>query len=114
MKKIVTSLIISLVLLAQCSVLLAAPVNWTGAWETDWNRMKLVQTGDTVKGTYDYNEGRIEAKVVGKKLIGRWVQSNSQGEMVFEMNAAGNAFHGQWRYDDDDAWGDWDGRRIAQ
>lgn len=116
MKRIIISLMICLLLLAQCSILLAAPANWTGTWETDWNKMKLVQTGDIVKGTYEYNEGYLEGKVVGNKLIGKWVQSNSQGEMVFEMNANSTAFQGKWRYydGDDDDWGDWNGKRIAQ
>ena len=92
----------------------AAPT-WAGEWSTTWAKMILTQTEDNVvTGTYAFNNGRIEGKAEGNKLVGNWYKSNGSGEFVFEMNAAGTEFTGKWRRTGDTApmTKGWQGKRI--
>jgi len=53
--------------------------DWSGKWDSRWRgggaTLEMTQTGDRVSGAYPLYNGRIEAKVVGRRLIGEWVES---------------------------------------
>lgn len=97
--------------------------SWTGEWDTNDNgyKMYLKQTGDRVTGTYPYDEGKIEGRVVGNKLIGTWSEAptykpnRDAGDIEFTMSADGKSFTGKWRYGSEEPWRDgnpWNGTRA--
>jgi len=76
----------------------AAVHSWSGKWNVFWQEgvfvAHLQQHGNEVNGTYQPNDGTIEAKAEGNTLKGvsknrQWSQS-----FVFTMSADGNAFFG--------------------
>ena len=87
------------------------PCNWTGTWDTNWNTMVLVQTGEQVVGTYDYEGGRIVGVVSGNTLRGTWLQAPSYilpdggGDFEFTISSDCSSFTGNWRYG---STGDWE------
>lgn len=64
-------------------------------------RMVLVQSGNSVTGTYEYNDGTIAGTVQGNRLVGTWTEDNggSKGPVEFEMAADGKTFAGWWDYE---------------
>jgi len=106
--------ICALFAIAGCSMPLGAPKSassgsttgssWTGTYMTTWTggtpdvKMVLVQTGDTVTGTYDYSNGKITGTVQGNKLVGTWDEGDGSqnGPVEFDMNADGSQFSGWW------------------
>jgi len=77
----------------------AAP-SWTGTWDTVWEsgtaRMVLVQAGNQVTGSYDYNGGTISGTASGNSLTGTWTESNNSGSFEFVVAADGRSFSGTW------------------
>ena len=54
--------------------------------------------GRRVKGGYDGTFGRIEGRVEGGKLVGRFFEdTGSWGEFKFVLEPGGAAFKGRWR-----------------
>jgi hypothetical protein len=74
--------------------------------------MVLVQTGNNVTGTYEYQGGRITGTVSGNTLTGTWSESTTYsppddaGDVVLTMSGDCHSITGQWRYG---STGDWDG-----
>jgi len=64
-------------------------------------RMVLVQNGNTVTGTYDYNDGTISGTVQGNRLLGTWTEDKgeSKGPVAFDMAPDGKTFAGWWDYE---------------
>ncbi|RCS25629.1 mechanosensitive ion channel family protein [Phyllobacterium salinisoli] len=79
-----------------------ATANWTGLWDTKWTgggaQVEFQQTGTDVTGRYALYNGRIEAKAVGRQLIGRWFEGNRQGEILFVQSPDGSSFMGRFEY----------------
>ncbi|MCX6139749.1 MAG: FG-GAP-like repeat-containing protein [Candidatus Kapabacteria bacterium] len=94
---------------------------WAGTWNTNWGAMNLQQVADSVWGTYTYDAGKINGKVVGDKLIGQWSEypsyapSHDAGDITFTMAANCKTFAGNWRYGiGGTGWsGDWTGERAG-
>ncbi len=88
-----------------------ADVGWSGYWRTFWRGgqalMTLSQTGDRVIGTYQPDEGEIEAAVDGVTLTGTWSQPGADGAFVFALAPDGESFVG--RFDNGEYW---NGERI--
>jgi hypothetical protein len=96
-------------------------LNWTGDYDTNWGTMHLEQSGNTVTGTYAYQEGRIEGTLSPDSqyvLLGRWMETPSfappsdAGDIYFSMDRHHTSFTGYWRYGytgDYSITGDWDG-----
>ncbi len=80
---------------------------WTGTFMTTWSggghdvRMVLVQSGSSVIGTYEYNDGTITGTVQGNRLVGTWTEDKGQsrGPVEFEMAGDGKTFAGWWDYE---------------
>ena len=95
--------------------------DWTGDYNTNWGTMHLEQNGNTVTGTYAYQEGRIEGTLSPDSqyvLLGRWMETPSfapprdAGDIYFSMDRHHSSFTGYWRYGytgDYSITGDWDG-----
>lgn len=100
---------------------------WSGTFLTTWQggghdiRMVLVQSGDSVTGTYDFNNGTIIGTVEGNQLIGTWTEDNGEsiGTFMFELAQDGKTFAGFWDYEGDDfigpkeGTGQWTGIRVS-
>lgn len=96
-------------------------IDLTGTWNSpEWGMLELVQTGDTVKGTYIYHGGQIEGTLEGNKLTYRWweyapgqpyetvTDPNSRGDGYFLVSPDGNHLEGEWRFSSNKAWdGTW-------
>jgi hypothetical protein len=95
---------------------------WTGVWESgQWGRMELKQSGNTVTGTYTWDEGKIQGTVSDNILRGMWSESPSYsppddaGDFEFTLSSDGKSFSGQWRYGSDGDWdGDWNGNKSTE
>ncbi len=96
--------------------------SWSGEWNTNdnGNKLYLTQTGNRVSGTYPFDEGRIEGRIVGNKLIGTWSEfptyqpNRDAGDIEFTMSADGKSFTGRWRYGSNEEWRTnvWNGTRA--
>jgi hypothetical protein len=93
---------------------------WSGTWNTNFNVMKLTQTGNHVEGTYAYDDGHLTGTVSGDTLEGRWDEAPTRkgddaGPFTFTMSASGKSFTGKWRHESrpTEAFGDWHGTCSA-
>jgi hypothetical protein len=93
---------------------------WTGTWSTNFNEMRLVQTGGTVEGRYDYDDGHLTGTVSGNVLKGRWDEAPTRqgpdaGPFEFKLSADGRSFTGTWRHESNptEPLGDWHGSCSA-
>ncbi len=98
---------------AMCISAGAADYSWTGTWSTNWNDMKLTQSGSKVTGTYEFSGGKISGTVSGNTLTGTWTQTNGrQGKFKFVMSSDGKSFTGSYGYNNDSPnTAGWDGKR---
>jgi hypothetical protein len=97
-----------------------ASCDWTGAWDTNWGNMDLLQIGNNVNGIYDHDQGLIQGTVLGRKLTGTWSEYPSYappddaGDIEFIISEDCNSFNGSWRYGTTGEWaGTWTGSRIS-
>jgi hypothetical protein len=95
-----------------------APVcSWTGAWESNWGRMDLAQSGDNVSGSYVRQSGKMVGRVSGNVLSGKWSEAptykppKDEGDYEFTMVTGCGAFDGRWRYVGESRWRPWTGKR---
>ena len=93
-------------------------VDFSGRWRTTYGAMDLTQTGDRVAGQYSYRGGRIEGRVEGDILIGRWSQDPDHkppynaGRIELRLSPDGRSWTGRWRTGEDGDWQEgWSGRR---
>lgn len=84
----------------------ADQVDWTGTWDTRWRDgsaiLTLKQEGDRVTGEYAAFGGRVEARAEGNSLIGRWIEADASGGLVFTLTEDGESFAG--RFDNGEWW----------
>jgi hypothetical protein len=93
-----------------------ATCDWTGTWDTSFNKMHLQQSGNSVTGTYEWDGGRLlNANVQGDILQGNWVENGNQtGSFAFRINSTCDAFNGQWNYDSSpSSLRPWSGTRLT-
>jgi hypothetical protein len=92
-----------------------------GQWKTDFGTVTFTQSGETVKGTYPHDNGRIEGRLEGNILRGKWSEAPSYnfphdaGDLEFVFSADQKSFAGKWRYgfDQNSAWsGNWKGTKL--
>src|SRR3990172_8545220 len=94
----------------------SAEDTWSGTWSSNFNEMKLTQTGNHVEGTYAYDDGHLTGTVSGNVLKGRWDEAPSRkggdaGPFTFTMGSTGRSFTGTWRHESNpsEALGSWNG-----
>jgi hypothetical protein len=73
---------------------------WNGKWETncgaaDCGTVKLVQTGNTVTGTFGIN-GTINGTVIGSRLTGTWVRGGDAGSIDWWIGGTGLKWRGNY------------------
>ena len=86
----------------------AASSPWSGRWETTIGAMDIAVAADgAVDFKYDGEFGRLEGRVDGVRLTGRFVEDNgARGDIVLTLGRENRTFSGQWRRTDidDDYW----------
>lgn len=82
---------------------------WGGVWDSTYQQMNLVQTGNTVVGTYANGEGTLNGSVSGNRLSGTWTRSGNSGTFDFWIEGSGLRWHGNW-----DKTNAWCGHRTGQ
>jgi hypothetical protein len=90
-------------------------VNFSGTYQTDFGKMTLIQNGNQVTGSYEYNSGRISGAIDNGILYFTWMESGgtSSGTGYFQLSADGKKFTGKWRYGTSGAYTDnWNGTKI--
>jgi hypothetical protein len=91
----------------------ADAASFSGLWETTYGRMRLVQTGEHVAGTYSYASGSaLEGTVAGGRATLRYREPQAEGEAQFDLAADGESFTGRWRATGEESWSDWMGTRV--
>jgi hypothetical protein len=94
--------------------------SFTGAWNTDYGTLTLVQEGEQVTGEYSHDGGTIEGTVIGNVLKGTWSEAPTRqppddaGEIEFQLNPQGTSFTGRWRYDSSGEWKGWNGKLMEE
>lgn len=93
---------------------------WTGTWErAGWGTMTVTQSGGRAKGTYTWQDGRMEGVVSGLRFVGTWNRAPTRqapldvGKFELQISKDGKSFTGWWRYADGSGGGDWSGTRIS-
>jgi MscS family membrane protein len=85
--------------------------SFTGEWQTYWRHgqalLILNQQGDQVTGTFEPNRGKLEGRLEGRILRGKWEQPGGAGTFLFTLSEDGQTFTG--RFDDGEYW---NGRRA--
>jgi hypothetical protein len=81
--------------------------------------MRLRQTGTHVTGTYTYQDGHIDGRIVSNTLQFTWEEraSGGQGLGIFSLSDDGNSINGQWTSGADDprlSGSSWTGSRISR
>jgi len=84
--------------------------DWTGTWNTNRGKMKLVQVGNRVTGTYERGGGLIDGIVVGDQLVGNWMEQPSvvaptgAGFFTFTLTPNGRTGIFLWRLSYSNNW----------
>ncbi len=111
--------LVAALVLTAIPVVAAPSCTWTGAWETNWGRMDLQQSGDNVTGTYVRQSGKMVGRVAGNVLSGTWTEAptyrppKDEGDYEFSLLPGCNAFDGRWRYTGESRWRPWTGKRAG-
>jgi hypothetical protein len=105
--------------------------NVAGTWISEqWGEMKLTQTGNKVRGTYNYQQGRVEGTVRGNTVDLKWWEpANPQkddydmtihperGNARFMVDNRQGAMNGTWKYERqlpaERPDGDWQLRKVV-
>lgn len=86
---------------------------WDGLWKTTYGRMRLVQSGADVRGSYELSAGsKVEGTVEGDRFTFRYDEETAHGQGWFELAEDGRSFEGKWLEDGTERWRRWTGERI--
>lgn len=75
---------------------------WSGVWFTDFGRMELVQSGNSISGFYGENKYTIKGTVSGNILTGTITENGSVYDIRFVLADDSQSFSGV--YDGDSEW----------
>jgi hypothetical protein len=84
-----------------------------GVWDTSFGRMRLMQDGESVHGSYEGpGPSRLDGELRDRELAFRYREPNAAGEGRFALADDGLAFAGEWREGESAEWKPWSGRRL--
>ncbi len=86
----------------------------SGVYNTDYRQMTLNQIGNKVTGTYEGNNGKIQAILNGNRLVGTWKNSASgkSGNFEFIFNSDYTSFTGKYGYGNNGPTKKWNGTKT--
>ena len=114
-------LLLAICVFATCLCFGAKENLWIGGiYSTSFEKQKeiemiLIQEGDKIRGSYDYENGKIEGELKGRKLTGRWTEDKASGRFEFEFSKDGKSFEGLRSHGDnapDKKSPSWDGEQV--
>lgn len=80
-------------------------IDTTGTWDTNFNRMNLLQTGFNVSGEYEFNDGKLVGVIFGDTMTGTWYEDEDKdgnyeliGKFNFVFSSDVSSFKGNWGY----------------
>lgn len=86
---------------------------FNGLFATSYGRMRLVQKGKKVSGTYQSSApGTLSGEVSKGRFTFTYEEAGAKGEGWFELSSDGMALTGQWRTGTGAAWKPWTGTRV--
>ena len=96
---------------------LARPWNgerrFDGVWDTSFGRMRLVEDGARVHGSYEGpGPSVLEGTASGRELAFRYREPRAEGEGRFALADDAMSFAGEWRDGADSPWAPWSGKRL--
>jgi MscS family membrane protein len=72
---------------------------WAGTWQLTWPQggtfVQLTQEGDTIRGSYRYGRGEVEAAVVGNRVDGKIIQGGVSETFSATLSPDKNSFSGK-------------------
>lgn len=79
---------------------------WSGNYYTDRGKMKLIQKGTKVTGTYEQGHGKLEGTVIKNKLVGTWIETESSksGLFQFTLSPEDKSLQLFWRHNTTSPW----------
>ena len=85
--------------------------NFRGHWVSNYGRMNLNVTGQTISGEFygKRNRGSITGNMDPRtgKLIGTWQDTDHKGRIILNFVEGGNGFLGEWWFEDNTYGGYW-------
>jgi len=98
----------------------APTIDTTGTWNTNFNKMSLLQTGFNVSGEYEFNDGNLIGVIFGDTMTGTWYEDEDKdgnyeliGKFSFVFSKDGTSFKGNWGYGKSFSNGGlWNGTRV--
>lgn len=88
-------------------------VRWTGVWETDYGRLRLLEDEHGLHGWYAAaGHSRLAGQARDRSFLFRYEEPSVSGEGEFTLDAEGGAFTGRWRPAGAADWLPWSGRRV--
>jgi hypothetical protein len=108
------------ILLTSSSYSQKQETDYAGTYNTEWGKMILIVTGNSIAGNYEHDNGRIEGTFSGNVAEGKWFEESTNqpptdaGIFRFEFSEDGSTFQGFWKYGfESGAWsGDWIGTKV--
>ncbi len=84
-----------------------------GLWGTTYGRMRLLRSGDDIRGCYEVDGGfgTINGQLKGKRMVFRYTEADDEGAGWFELDQEGQRVSGKYRPDGDKVWRAWQGIR---
>ena len=91
----------------------AASPRFDGVWTSSFGRLRLVQTGKNVTGSYAYSDGSsLSGTVEGRRMTFTYSEPTTGGEAWFDLSDDGEALHGKWKAKGQTPWKDWNAVRV--
>jgi hypothetical protein len=91
----------------------ARAIDVTGVYRSNWEEVRLVQHGRSVKGSYVCcGGGTIDGEIEGRVLRYRWHEPQGAGEGVGIWKIDGDRLDGTWGRSTVDDGGPWNLQRI--
>ena len=91
-------------------------IRFDGHWDSNWGAMDLEQDGQSVRGSYKYENGKIRGEIEGDILTFQWRQANNQtGRGWMQLSQDGTTIKGRWGYgEDEENGGEWKATRTER
>ena len=92
---------------------LPAPPDISGAWQTSFADLYIIQEGTAVTGYYDFKGGMLSGTLAGSRLDYAWRHDGKSGKGYFIISDDGQGMQGRYGYGEDNSGGGpWTARSV--